>query len=397
MHTLLQQIGAGIATLGIMVSGWLGYVPQDKTGAAVQPFGGQTYTLAGNGLTNSATSLTLQSLTIPQTGQKIADADLSTTFYLTIEPGNRTKQEFVSCTTVTQNSGGTATISGCARGLSPIPPYTASSTLGFVHSGGTQVIFSNPPTFYNQYTARANAELIPSVWTASNTAPWLYDGNLAFGSTTNQIPTSESIFKNFVRSSADTTISATTTAGTGHGFVQAIPCTNSSDLCNKSYVDAVAVAGAPNADLTTKGIAEEATVGEINAGTRTGGTGANLYVNPAQFQYTTYASTTSWYVATSSAAAYYFAKTLTLSAGDTVVWWGDTDQNNTMTLSYRISSPWQTSTTTANAGAHIGMSMWSLMATTTETVTFAAQGSGGVLNSSMTLQFLHNLGFNNRF
>lgn len=397
MHTILPKIGSAIATIGLVVGGWFGFLPGDKTGAAVQPFGGQTYTLAGNGVTGSATSLTLQSLTIPQTGQKILDADMSTTFFLTLEPSNRTKQEFVACTTVTQNSGGTATLSGCTRGLSPIPPYTASTTLQFVHAGGSQIIFSNPPQFYNQYTARDNAELIPSAWTASTTNPWKYDGTLAFGSTTNQFPTAESIFKNFVRSSADTTISATTTAGANHGFVQALPCTNASDLCNKTYVDAVSVAGAANADQTTKGISEEATVAEINAGTALGGSGAHLFVNPSQLQYSNYASSSPWYIGTSTSAAKYFAKTLSMSAGDVVIWWGDTDQNNTMTLSYRISSgPCSCATTTPNPGAHIGMAMWAFQATTTETVTFAAIGSGGALNSTMVLQYLPILGFNNQ-
>ncbi|MBS1516601.1 MAG: hypothetical protein JSS91_00780 [Bacteroidetes bacterium] len=61
------------------------------------------------------------------------------------------------------------------------------------------------------------------------------------------------------------------------------PSINSSDL-NKfatvSYVNGVAVAGAPNASTTVKGIAEEATTSEINAFTQLGTTGAELFVNP---------------------------------------------------------------------------------------------------------------------
>lgn len=45
----------------------------------------------------------------------------------------------------------------------------------------------------------------------------------------------------------------------------------------KAYVDS---GGNPNASLTTRGLSEEATAAEIDASTQTGGTGAELFVNP---------------------------------------------------------------------------------------------------------------------
>ncbi len=141
-------------------------------GADTQLFlGGTTYTLSGSGVSSSATSFTLTSLTLPQTGYKIQDSDVSSTFYLTLEPGNTSRQEFVSCTTVTQNASGTATLSGCSRGLSPISPYTASSTLQFAHSGGTKAIFSNSPQLYDQATFKGNDESITGVWTFNSNLP----------------------------------------------------------------------------------------------------------------------------------------------------------------------------------------------------------------------------------
>src|SRR3990167_6815522 len=65
-----------------------------------------TYNLSGSGVTSSATSFTLTSLILPQNDYKIHDSDLSDTFYLTLEPGNKTRQEIVSCTNVVQNAGG---------------------------------------------------------------------------------------------------------------------------------------------------------------------------------------------------------------------------------------------------------------------------------------------------
>lgn len=49
---------------------------------------------------------------------------------------------------------------------------------------------------------------------------------------------------------------------------------------SKAYTDGVAVAGAPNASTTVKGIVEIATTAEINAGTGTGATGAVIAVSP---------------------------------------------------------------------------------------------------------------------
>lgn len=132
--------------------------------SATLPVAGQTYTLAGSGVSSSATSFTLLSFKIVPSGHLLITADMGDIFYLTLEPGNSARQEIVSCTTVTQNSSGTATLSGCVRGLSPITPYTTSTSYQFSHGGGTQVILSNPPQFHNLYPAKANDETITGSW-----------------------------------------------------------------------------------------------------------------------------------------------------------------------------------------------------------------------------------------
>ena len=139
-------------------------------GDTTLPIAGTTYNLSGSGISSSATSIPLASLTLPQTGQTLVDSDFSSIFYVTLEPGNRTRQEIVSCTTVTAS-----TLSGCVRGLSPITPYTASSTLQFAHAGGAQVIFSNPPQLYNQFAAKDNDESITGVYNFSSTSVPRYD------------------------------------------------------------------------------------------------------------------------------------------------------------------------------------------------------------------------------
>ena len=131
---------------------------------ATLPVAGATYTLAGSGVTGSGTSITLQTLTLPQSGYELLDADFSTTFYVTLEPGSRTRQEIASCTTVTQNADNTATLSNCTRGLLPISPYTASTTFQFAHAGGTSLIFSDPPQLFNELGSLQDDETVTGEW-----------------------------------------------------------------------------------------------------------------------------------------------------------------------------------------------------------------------------------------
>ncbi len=49
----------------------------------------------------------------------------------------------------------------------------------------------------------------------------------------------------------------------------------------KKYIDDIAIAGAPNASTTAKGVSEEATQAEIDADTAVGETGAPLFTNPS--------------------------------------------------------------------------------------------------------------------
>lgn len=218
-----------------------------------QPIAGQTYNLSGAGVSQTGTSITLASFTLPQTGYKIPDSALSDTFYITLEPGNPTKQEIVSCTTDTQNANGSATFTGCIRGLSPIPDYTSSSSLKFSHGGGTQVIFSNPPQFYNEFAQLQNTESITGTWTFA-TSPLL------------------------------------TTDCTG--------ASSNSAICAKAYIDGVAVAGASNANETTKGIGEIATGREAASSTSLGGTGARLFLPASLASSSPYSLATSTIVMT---------------------------------------------------------------------------------------------------
>lgn len=152
----------------------------DNLGATSQTIAGTVYTLSGSGVSGSATTIGLTSLTLPQSGYEIVDGDLPATFYLTLEPGSRTRQEIVSCTTVAQSgSDTTATLSGCTRGLLPISDYTASSSYQFAHAGGTSAVFSNPPQLYETLATKSIAQTITGVWTFSSTTIPRLDSYLA--------------------------------------------------------------------------------------------------------------------------------------------------------------------------------------------------------------------------
>lgn len=56
---------------------------------------------------------------------------------------------------------------------------------------------------------------------------------------------------------------------------------SNTEMVDKKYVDDTALAGAPDASTTVKGVAEEATQAEVDADTAAGGTSARLFVNPS--------------------------------------------------------------------------------------------------------------------
>ena len=107
-------------------------------------------TLFGSGVNSSQTTIKLTSLVTPD-GTPLTTAMLisggANVFYLTIEPAT-TRKETISATGVTQNADGTATLTGCTRGLQFTSPYTASASLAQSHSGGSAVVISNSPQMY---------------------------------------------------------------------------------------------------------------------------------------------------------------------------------------------------------------------------------------------------------
>lgn len=227
----------GIATIGLVLllstvffsAQPTQQAPQDELSlGAFNTVGGKVYSLYGGGIGSSDTSITLSSFQQPVSNYLLAMADFGDIGYVTIEPGSSSRQEFVSFTGLTQNSDGTATLTGVVRGLAPVPPYTASTTIQKAHAGGSNVVISNPPQLYEELATRSNDEWITGAWGFQTTA------------TTSDV------------------------------------CNTANELCNKTYVDSLSVAGAPTSTEDTLGIVELATNLEMGTSTASSSSGRPL-------------------------------------------------------------------------------------------------------------------------
>lgn len=144
-------------------------------------------------------------------------------------------EEFVACTAAT------TALTGCIRGIDTVTGNTTSSALAFEHRRGASVKITTFPVLGVITRMLNGQETIPN--------------GLMY---------------------------ATSTAG----FVS-----SSAQLAHKAYVDAIAIAGAPDASTATKGISEIASCAELAAGTAAGDTSAPLVSRSTCFNQTSTATT----------------------------------------------------------------------------------------------------------
>ena len=185
-------------------------------------------------LTSTATSVKLDAL-VDSKDVAVVLASFGTWFVLVIKQGSLT--EMIKCDGLTQNADGsaTATVATSGRGLSPLSPYAGSAT-GFDFSTGAEVIVTNDPLTMAELAHLNDANTFTGINTFTETA----------------MPR----------------ISASHSYGAGQEEY----------LATKRYADGVALAGAPDASITTKGVVEIQTQAEYEAGTTVGGTSAPLVV-----------------------------------------------------------------------------------------------------------------------
>jgi hypothetical protein len=135
--------------------------------------------------------------------------DFGTKGYATIEPNNGIYEEQITFTGLTQNAGGTCTLSGVSTVLFKTP-YTETSGLAKAHAGGVKLVITNTAKFYDDLASPSNDETVSGQWTFSLHSP-------------------------------------------------AVPTETSSDVTHAAsieYVNNVASFGAPDASTTVKGIAK---------------------------------------------------------------------------------------------------------------------------------------------
>lgn len=192
----------------------------------------QPFTVAGSGSVIGDTVLQIAQMNDINGVPIVMSTYLGTIAYGTIEPGTATQEESISFTGITQNSNGTATLTGVST-VPFVQPYTATPGLAKSHAGGVTFSITNTAAFYSQFANVNDAETITGAWSFST------------------IPT-----------------------------ISGTPSLNA-QAATVAYVNSVAVSGAPNASSTVKGIVQEATVAQVNAGTATGSTGAVLFASPA--------------------------------------------------------------------------------------------------------------------
>lgn len=221
--------------------------------------------VAGIGI--SDTSITVTPFPKDLEGVKLTMTDFGTAPTGTIDPKISGIEEIISFTGITDNGDNTATLTGVTRNLSSKSPYT---TLGSGRQHGANAIFvisDNPQLF-----ARMAALDADNTFTGNNT----FDEAVTIPET----PTADTdaASKGYVDTGLaakldDSQLDTTPTLGTDD---TKIPSQNAV----KEYVDNTAIAGAPDASTTVKGIVEIATQAQVDAGTDTGETGAKLAVTP---------------------------------------------------------------------------------------------------------------------
>jgi len=119
--------------------------------------------LAGSGLGLSATSIALTEMKYPD-GTNVTMSDFGSMGYAVLEPGTE-REENISFTGITQNSDGSATLTGVTRGLKFKSPYDSDTNLRQSHAGGTTLVISNSAAFYNELLSRDNDETITGTYT----------------------------------------------------------------------------------------------------------------------------------------------------------------------------------------------------------------------------------------
>jgi len=235
MINIFQKIATGLIAVAISIGSFFGIAPQKEAdfGAAIPTPVATFSTSLATELSSTDTTMTLTSGTTP-------DGTTLSGFYGFVIDSGTSSEEFITATcTITA-------CTGLTRGVSTVTGNTSISALKHTHRKGASVKISDSPILLVMARIMNGDESFPNGMTITG----------------------------FVTSSSGALW------GDKIAYANTETITDDKDIPNKAYVDSAVVSGAANASLTAKGIAEEATAAEINAGTQAGGTSAELFVNP---------------------------------------------------------------------------------------------------------------------
>lgn len=124
----------------------------------------QAFSLYSSGVSIGDTSMSLSSFKSIDGVNLSMTSNFGTIGYMTVEPGSRDREEQISFTGITQNSNGTATLTGIKSVLF-LSPYTETSSFTKSHPGGVTVVVTNTSGFYNKFPLKDNNEAITGFWT----------------------------------------------------------------------------------------------------------------------------------------------------------------------------------------------------------------------------------------
>lgn len=127
----------------------------------------QPFTLAGAGANIGDTTLVLSSMKDID-GVVLAMTNFGTIGFGTLEPGNGVQEEQISFSGITQNSNGTATLTGVksvAMTRVAAVDYVVTNNITKTHAGGTIFVISNTVGFYDKLSSKADDETITGTWT----------------------------------------------------------------------------------------------------------------------------------------------------------------------------------------------------------------------------------------
>lgn len=204
-------------------------------------------TTLSRSITSTASTIYVSSLSTKD-GHTLTMGDLGSKVFLTIEPGSN-KEEIVMATGV-----GTLSWTGVTRGLAFYSTSTAAVTANQEsHSAGSVIIMSNVHYVYDELVDKDTADTIGGDKT--------FTGNVIF----NELPSLDAY---------------------------EVPVADG-DLAAKKYVDDTALATAPDATATVKGVTELATKAEAAAGASAGGTTGGLVLPASMATSTSQVATTS--------------------------------------------------------------------------------------------------------